>query len=1053
MFPRFMLLLSLAVGLMFGVHGPQPAVAAPDVTGAGLPTALVLGDADNGFEAANVVATLGELEVVVERRTGSLGPDDDLGIGWDHDAELAKLLQYQSVWYVEAYEGLERKEQDLLVEYVNAGGNLYLTGERPCCEELNESVTDVLNRLLRVKVTVGGLGDIDGPFAFNGDARGRVASQPNLLVDFLPDSPGGMRIQGLEGVRGPNVFASSDSVIVGGVWDETDMVSGKGRVVVLMDIDWLGYESRKPILENIANYLSAGGLCSDEPDRGLRWSGGPAGCSTVTSGTYTWEATVNSGGGPYFEAESLDGVVHKCAYTLRPPKATFTCDVSVTGGGANEWMSPTLVVRATALEPGRQIVRVVKVRPKNDARNVPSGRSLDSNWWDWPDSDKDGLPDKWETDGVWVNNRFLDLPALGADKDHKDLFVRYDYQAGYKPAEKTLQYLVEMFAAAPLPNPKGGSGIALHIEVGNSVPGSVVGGAMDYLNAATVQRVGTYTGFFSSPGYGGGGVPMIYKSILNVKDPGTRIIGEAWLSGQFAWTGWDLDATYALRNVDLGPRRWGENAKARAAAFAHASNAAHELGHLLGLKHHNHEDEPKEDRKYRSVMSYSYNNFGFVRDGRNVIDYSRDEPLKDWRLNEGEFGSISFLVGQHGELADSFYMRQPDQEVPLYGEPVEELTLDEQTRAADPEAVRAWFEEFEVPVEPAIPTLEGATATVRGGESVAIALRGHDPEGGTLGYVVSEEPVVGSAKATSKGITYEAPAGYTGTVKIRVRANNESFGSEPAEVRVEVTPARFQRKGAPVVQGTATVGQKLTVKQVWTPTPEAVAVQWLRGGKPIKGATSASYTLTADDAGKAVSARLTATRGGFEPDVVISAPQTVSAKSEFSVTAIAVTGSARVGKKLGTKGGKFSIAPSKKTYQWYADGKAVAGATGSTYKVAKVDAGKALTVKITGTLAGYPNATATSAPIRVAAANVKKPIVSGSKKVGKVLKAKKGTWLAPGHKFSYQWFRNGKAVKGATKSSYKLVKKDAGAKVLVKVTAKKSGFPKVTAGSKAAKIR
>src|SRR4051794_30250217 len=59
-------------------------------------------------------------------------------------------------------------------------------------------------------------------------------------------------------------------------------------------------------------------------------------------------------------------------------------------------------------------------RKRNDSRNVPPGQEADSDFWTWPDADQDGLPDYWETHGVWVDGKFVDLAGLGADDQHMD---------------------------------------------------------------------------------------------------------------------------------------------------------------------------------------------------------------------------------------------------------------------------------------------------------------------------------------------------------------------------------------------------------------------------------------------------------------------------------------------------------------------------------------------------------------------------------------------------------------------------------------------------------
>ncbi|MBK7819843.1 MAG: Ig-like domain repeat protein [Tessaracoccus sp.] len=76
------------------------------------------------------------------------------------------------------------------------------------------------------------------------------------------------------------------------------------------------------------------------------------------------------------------------------------------------------------------------------------------------------------------------------------------------------------------------------------------------------------------------------------------------------------------------------------------------------------------------------------------------------------------------------------------------------------------------------------------------------------------------------------------------------------------------------------------------------------------------------------------------------------------------------------------------------------------------------------------------------------PTISGTKKVGKTLKATVKTWQPTKVTVKYQWLRDGKAISKATTSSYKLTKADAGKKVSVKVTGSKSGYTTVSKTSK-----
>ncbi len=79
------------------------------------------------------------------------------------------------------------------------------------------------------------------------------------------------------------------------------------------------------------------------------------------------------------------------------------------------------------------------------------------------------------------------------------------------------------------------------------------------------------------------------------------------------------------------------------------------------------------------------------------------------------------------------------------------------------------------------------------------------------------------------------------------------------------------------------------------------------------------------------------------------------------------------------------------------------------------------------------------------------PKITGTAKVGKTLTANRGTWTS-GTKFKYQWYRSGKAIKNATKATYKIQAADAGKTLKVKVTGSKTGYKTIAKTSAAKKI-
>jgi len=167
-----------------------------------------------------------------------------------------------------------------------------------------------------------------------------------------------------------------------------------------------------------------------------------------------------------------------------------------------------------------------------------------------------------------------------------------------------------------------------------------------------------------------------------------------------------------------------------------------------------------------------------------------------------------------------------------------------------------------------------------------------------------------------------------------------------------------------------------------------------------------------------------------------------------------INGKATVGQPLTVAAGAWSPGATL-SYQWKRAGAAILGATGSTYVPGAADVGKPLTVEVTGSLPGYTAASATSAatsPVAKGSLSGTKPKLQGKAKVGKVLKAKAGAWTK-GSKLTYQWYVDGKKLKGATKKTLKVKAAYLGSRITVKVTGKLAGYQKLTKTSaKSAKV-
>lgn len=79
------------------------------------------------------------------------------------------------------------------------------------------------------------------------------------------------------------------------------------------------------------------------------------------------------------------------------------------------------------------------------------------------------------------------------------------------------------------------------------------------------------------------------------------------------------------------------------------------------------------------------------------------------------------------------------------------------------------------------------------------------------------------------------------------------------------------------------------------------------------------------------------------------------------------------------------------------------------------------------------------------------PKITGKAKKARILRVKAGTWRPSPSRFTLRWYRNGKAIKGATKTTYKLTTRDIGKRITVKVVASGTGLQTLTKMSKKTK--
>ena len=98
-------------------------------------------------------------------------------------------------------------------------------------------------------------------------------------------------------------------------------------------------------------------------------------------------------------------------------------------------------------------------------------------------------------------------------------------------------------------------------------------------------------------------------------------------------------------------------------------------------------------------------------------------------------------------------------------------------------------------------------------------------------------------------------------------------------------------------------------------------------------------------------------------------------------------------------------------------------------------------------------ATATITSSAASFSMARPPRVVGTPRVGSRLRAAAGTWSPTPESVRYRWLRNGRAIARATRVAYRVVPKDRGRRISVRVTVRRPGFTSASAVARAVRIR
>lgn len=348
--------------------------------------------------------------------------------------------------------------------------------------------------------------------------------------------------------------------------------------------------------------------------------------------------------------------------------------------------------------------------------------------------------------------------------------------------------------------------------------------------------------------------------------------------------------------------------------------------------------------------------------------------------------------------------------------------------------------------------------SVAGKAQVGVPLaadRGTYTPGGNAGGTFAYQWLAGTKAidgATSLSFTPTADELGQG-LKVRVALTAPGYRTlkVKSDPTAGVVPGQFKASSPPSVSGVAQVDKPLTASPgTWTPAG-ALSYQWLADGEPIQGAIGTTYTPKPEDLRKTIAIRVTVKQRGYVDTVATSVATLGVAPGTFLNTAApTVVGTAQVGVPLTASRGAWSPKASV-TFQWAVDGQRVPGATGRNFTPRPQDVDKPVSVVVTATRPGYLDASVsseqTAATLPGIIHNHQVPVVSGRAVVGRTLTTTDGAWSIAPDEFRYQWYSGGRAIGGATDSTYVVSPAEAGHRIRVVVTAKSAGYTSLSASS------
>lgn len=263
---------------------------------------------------------------------------------------------------------------------------------------------------------------------------------------------------------------------------------------------------------------------------------------------------------------------------------------------------------------------------------------------------------------------------------------------------------------------------------------------------------------------------------------------------------------------------------------------------------------------------------------------------------------------------------------------------------------------------------------------------------------------------------------------------------------IHFNDVKLENTERPAVDGLARVGATLNASPgAWNPNNVTYSYEWRAAGAAIPNATGSTFTVRRAQEGQRIRVVVTASQPGYPTSTAASIRTPAVQPGQITNTLLPViSGTPKVDQPLSAGTGSWNPTPDSLTYQWFAGGRPIAGATSSTFVPGPAQVQQPLAVEVTAAKAGYDSVSARSISTAAVAPGTftvaRAARLLGKPRLQELVRLDAGETSPSEADVSVEWLRDNQPIPDATGPTYQPTVEDLGRRVAARMTLTREGY-------------